>query len=83
VPDIELPDTEPLYVAPAPTAPNVIRPPCTRPVQLYVPFGFESLIDPVSFEPDCFHLRVNVPENAPLYDPDHFPASELLCLRLW
>lgn len=27
VPAIELPDTEPLYVAPAPTAPNVIWPP--------------------------------------------------------
>jgi hypothetical protein len=66
VPDIELPDTEPVYLAPAPTAPNVIAPPCTLPVQLYVPLGDDSVIDPFKFEPDCVHLRVNVPEKAPL-----------------
>ncbi len=71
-------------MAPAPTAPKVIEPPCTLPVQLYVPLGFESSIDPVKFEPDCVHVTVNVPEKAPPYDPDHVPASELVeCLGLW
>jgi hypothetical protein len=53
-------------------------------VHVYVPLGDDSVIDPVKFAPDCVHLRVNVPEKAPLYEPDHFPASELVeCLGLW
>jgi hypothetical protein len=49
-------------VAPAPTAPNLIALPFTLPVIGYVPLGLESLIDPVSLDPDCFHRSVNVPE---------------------
>jgi len=50
-PDIDLPETAPVYVAPAPTAPNLIALPCTLPLMGYVPLGFDSLIDPFSFEP--------------------------------
>jgi hypothetical protein len=53
LPDIELPDTEPVYVAPAPTAPNVMALPRTLPPMPYFPLGFESVIDPLSFDPDC------------------------------
>jgi hypothetical protein len=66
LPDIDVPDTEPVYVAPAPTAPNAMVLPCTVPVMGYVPAGRESTIDPLSFEPDCVQRSVNVPENAPL-----------------
>jgi hypothetical protein len=53
LPDIELPDTEPVYVAPAPTAPKVMALPRTLPPMRYFPLGFESVIDPLSFDPDC------------------------------
>jgi len=62
LPDIDLPDTEPVYVAPAPTAPNVIALPRTLPLMPYFPRGFESAIDPLSRDPDCVHRSVNVPE---------------------
>jgi hypothetical protein len=48
-----LPDTEPVSVAPAATAPNVMVLPLTRPLMAYFPGGFESVIDPLSLDPDC------------------------------
>jgi len=53
-------------VAPAPTAPNEMALPCTLPLTPYFPLGLESVIDPVSFDPDCVQCSVNVPETAPL-----------------
>ena len=56
----------PLYTAPL-TVPNLIEPPLTDPVMPVVSGGSESVIVPLSFEPDCVQLRWNVPVNAPLY----------------
>jgi len=51
---MDLPDTEPVYVAPALTAPNEIALPRTLPVIPYVPEGFESLMEPLKApETDC------------------------------
>jgi hypothetical protein len=36
------------------------------------------VIDPRSFDPVCVQRRVKVPEYAPLYFPDHFPARREL-----
>jgi hypothetical protein len=35
------------------------------------------VIEPLSFDPDCCQLRLNVPSNPPLYLPDQVPDSEL------
>jgi hypothetical protein len=51
-----------VYVAPAPTAPNVIAVPRTLPVMGYVPCGLESAMDPRSLEPVSVQRNVNVPE---------------------
>ena len=32
---------------------------------------------PLSVDPDCCQLRVNVPLKAPLYCPDHFPERSV------
>jgi hypothetical protein len=45
------------------------------PVIGYLPGGFESLIDPRKVEPDCVQRSVKAPATAPLYRPDHVPAS--------
>gem|GEM_PF-3590201 len=75
VPDMEFPETEPEYVIAAePTVPNWMAPPCTVPWTLGLP-SVERLIVPLRFDPDCCHVRVNVPVKAPLYCPDHFPES--------
>ena len=34
-------------------APNVMALPRTLPLMGYVPFGFESVVDPLSLEPHC------------------------------
>jgi hypothetical protein len=47
---------------------------CTLPLIPYFPLGFESVIDPLSFDPDRVQRSVNVPEKAPLYRPSHVPA---------
>src|SRR2546427_12881689 len=51
-----------------------MAPPCTVPWTLGLPSD-ERLIVPLRFDPDCCHVRVNVPVKAPLYCPDHFPES--------
>ena len=51
VPDIDVPLTLPLYLAPTLTAPNLIFPWLTLPLIPYVPFGFESVMVPRSREP--------------------------------
>jgi hypothetical protein len=42
---------------------------------LRVTAGSESVMVPLSFDPDCCQVRVNVPWEAPLYCPDHVPES--------
>jgi len=59
------------------TVPNLIEPPLTVPLMPVVSAGLERVIVPLSFELDSLQLRVNVPLKAPLYRPDHFPASVL------
>ena len=54
VPDIDVPLTLPLYLAPTLTAPNLIFPWYTLPPMPYVPCGFESVMFPCSREPVCF-----------------------------
>jgi hypothetical protein len=60
-----------------PTVPNVIRVPLTVPVSLSVCVGAESVIRPLTLDPCCCQLRVNVPEKAPQYRPDHLPDRSL------
>ena len=69
VPDIELPDTEPLYVISCePTVPKVIWSPCSEPLigVSWLPKP-EILIVPLRFEPDVVQITVKVPLKAPLY----------------
>ena len=67
LPDIDEPETEPVYVAPAPTAPNVMAKPRTFPEMPYVPCGRDSVILPVRApEAFCLQWMVNVPEYDPL-----------------
>ena len=51
VPDMDVPRTVPLYLAPTLTAPNLIFRLCTLPPMPYVPLGFESVMVPCSREP--------------------------------
>ena len=51
VPDIDVPLTVPLYLAPTLTAPNLIFPLLTLPPMSYVPCGFERVMLPRSREP--------------------------------
>lgn len=60
-------------IADEPTVPNVILVPLMAPVSLCVLAGAESVMWPVSLEPFCRQLRLNVPEYAPLYRPDQLP----------
>jgi hypothetical protein len=60
-----VPETEPEYVTP-PTAPKRIALPLTVPVMGRVAAGVESFMVPVSFDPDCCQVSVNVPAKAPL-----------------
>jgi hypothetical protein len=64
-------------IAGPPTVPNLIEPPLTDPWMASVPPGLR-LIVPARFDPDCFQVRLNVPENAPPYCPDHLPPTVLL-----
>jgi hypothetical protein len=68
LPDIDVPDfaSAPEYVAPTPTAPNLIVLPFTLPLIPYRPRGLESVIDPVSAGPACVQWSVNVPDTTPL-----------------
>ena len=67
VPDIESPETEPEYVMSVdPTVPKLIVLPATVPLIGMVPLNDESVIVPLSFDPDCVQFSVNVPVNAPL-----------------
>jgi hypothetical protein len=62
VPDIDVPDTEPVYVIAAdPTVPNRMLPPDTDPLIGTVAPGEERVMLPVSTEPACCQVRVNVP----------------------
>jgi hypothetical protein len=73
-PDIESPETVPLYViVVAPIVPNLIVDPVRLPVRSKVDFGFESVIEPLSTSPVCVHVRLNVPEDCPVYCPFHVP----------
>ena len=58
VPDIEVPLTLPVYLAPTLTAPNLIFPLRRLPLMPYFPRGFESMMCPCSSEPVCFQLIV-------------------------
>ena len=51
MPDIDVPLTLPLYLAPTLTAPNLIFPLLTLPLMPYFPCGFESVMLPCSREP--------------------------------
>lgn len=62
MPDIELPETVPVYViAVEPTVPKVIALPLTVPLMGRVLRGFEILIVPCRCVPDCRHVSANVP----------------------
>jgi hypothetical protein len=74
VPDIEVPDTVPVYETP-PTAPNVMALPVRFPVMLSVVGGDESTIWPLTADPVCCQVRVNVPLKTPLYWPVHPPET--------
>ena len=75
MPDIELPEADPVYVISGPpTVPNLMFPPLTLPWMALVPLWLR-LIVPTSCEPACFQFSVNVPVKVPLYWPDHFPES--------
>jgi hypothetical protein len=52
--------------------------PLTVPLIPSVDAGDESVILPLSFDPDWVQLRVKVPVYAPLYCPFHFPDRPLL-----
>jgi len=58
VPDIDVPLTWPLYLAPTLTAPNLIFPLFTLPLMPYFPCGFESVMVPCSREPVFFQRSV-------------------------
>lgn len=73
-PEMESPVTTPVYViAEEPTVPKLIVLPATTPLIWRVPGVVESMMVPVSVEPDCVHVSVNVPWKAPPYCPDHVP----------
>src|SRR5581483_1063776 len=64
-PDIESPETEPVYVIGEeadPPVPNVIVFPFTVPWMLMVPPAFGRLIVPLRVDPDSVQVSVNVPE---------------------
>lgn len=74
-PDIELPETVPVYVSDCePTVPKLIVPPFTVPLIGVGELPSEEiLIVPLRFDPDCCHVSSNVPLNVPLYCPFQVP----------
>jgi hypothetical protein len=69
------PLTEPVYViAVEPTVPKLILSPETEPLIGTVPAVLKSIV-PDKVEPDCVHVRVKVPVNAPEYWPCQVPPS--------
>ena len=57
-------------IASEPTVPNLMVLPWTVPLMLRVTGGAESLMLPLTTDPDCCQVSVNVPWKAPLYWPD-------------
>lgn len=59
---MELPETVPVYViASEPTVPNRIVLPDSTPLMLSVDGGVESVIFPLTLDPDCTQTSLNVP----------------------
>ena len=72
MPDMVLPETDPVYVT-TPAAPKVRVVPASFPEMPRVWAGSERAIWPLKVDPDCVQVSVNVPVNTPLYDPVHVP----------
>lgn len=54
---------------------NVMVSALSSPTIFDVPAGSESCMLPLSCDPVCVQVNVKVPEDAPLYLPDHVPDS--------
>jgi hypothetical protein len=62
-------------IAVEPTVPKLILSPETEPLIGTVPAVLKSIV-PDNVEPDCVHVSVKVPVNAPEYWPCQVPASD-------